>query len=96
MLANQMMFIAYQAAMNQPQLAPMVRPWDINHYFFTKVLGPLAARTWLRPRAESAQYEQQFMQMQAQAAAQMKMTGKNPRNMQMKSIPTGKTGIVPK
>ena len=95
MLANQMMFLAYQDA-QQPYSAPYVNPYDVKHYFYTKTLGPLAARTWLKPREQAAQAEQQFMQQQAQAMAQMQAKGgRNPNNKRFKQIPTGQTGIVP-
>ena len=94
-MANQMMFIAYQSAMNQPQIAPMIKPYDVNFTAFSKMVGPVMARQWLRSREESQQYEQQFLQMQAQAMAQMQTKGKNPRNQKMKQVPNAKAGIVP-
>lgn len=94
-LNAQMMFIAYQAAMNQPQIAGMVDPYQVNYTFFNKTLGPIVARQWMKSRKEAEVAQQQFMQQQAMAAMQQQATGRNPRNMKFKQVPNAQAGIVP-
>jgi hypothetical protein len=94
-LATQSLYVAYQSAMQQPQLAPMLRPFDVNWTTFSKLIGPVMTRQWFRTRKEAEQYDQQFMQMQAQAAAQMESKGKNPRNKKMKQLPNSGAGMLP-
>lgn len=95
-LQAQKLFLAFQTAFAYPQLAPLIKPFDLARIFFSRTVGYQDAQAFLRSSQETQQAEQQFLQMQAQmAAAQQQGKGGRSRNPRLKQIPNAANGLVP-
>lgn len=87
--------MAFQMSMAYPAITPAVKPLDLYRILMIDLLGYERANMILHDAQEIPQFEEQFMQMQAQARLAQE-EGKGKKTPRIKEVPTASTGLIAK